>query len=44
MESNLAPIVLFTYNRPEHTEKTLNSLAANKYLASRFCGATQFFV
>jgi hypothetical protein len=26
----LAPIVLFVYNRPRHTEQTLNALAANK--------------
>ncbi len=26
---NYAPIVLFTYNRPKHTEKTLSSLEAN---------------
>ncbi len=25
----LAPIILFTYNRPEHTRRTLESLAAN---------------
>jgi hypothetical protein len=30
---SLAPIVLFVYNRPEHTSKTLNALAKN-YLAS----------
>lgn len=27
--SNLAPIVLFVYNRPEHTRRTLEALAAN---------------
>lgn len=27
---NLAPIVLFTYNRPNHTEQTLNALMQNK--------------
>lgn len=27
---NLAPIVLFVYNRPEHTHKTLNSLSKNE--------------
>lgn len=26
-----APVVLFVYNRPEHTKKTLDALAANKY-------------
>ena len=26
----LAPIILFTYNRPEHTQKVLNALADNK--------------
>ena len=25
----LAPIVVFTYNRPEHTQRTLNSLLIN---------------
>jgi len=30
MDTNdLAPITLFTYNRPEHTRKTLNALAKN---------------
>lgn len=28
---NLAPIILFTYNRPDHTEKTLEALMANSY-------------
>lgn len=28
--SNLAPIVLFVYNRPWHTEQTLNALMQNK--------------
>jgi hypothetical protein len=27
---NLSPIVLFVYNRPEHTKKTLNALKQNK--------------
>jgi hypothetical protein len=27
--SNLAPVILFIYNRPEHTRRTLISLAAN---------------
>jgi GT2 family glycosyltransferase len=27
---NLAPIVLFVYNRPEHTRKTLEALSANQ--------------
>ncbi|MBW8050452.1 MAG: glycosyltransferase [Cytophagales bacterium] len=27
---NLAPIVLFVYNRPEHTQKSLNSLMQNE--------------
>ena len=26
---DLAPIVLFTYNRPEHTTKVLDALASN---------------
>ena len=30
MNSNLAPIVLFTYSRPDHTRKLLDSLAANE--------------
>ncbi len=30
---NLAPIVLFTYNRPDHTKSTINALKAN-HLAS----------
>ncbi|MCO6500406.1 MAG: FkbM family methyltransferase [Vicingus serpentipes] len=29
MSSALAPIILFTYNRPLHTQKTLNALAKN---------------
>ncbi len=29
MECNLSPIILFVYNRPWHTEKTLNALKAN---------------
>ena len=31
--SNLAPIVLFVYNRPEHTRRTLEALAANPLAA-----------
>ena len=27
---NLAPIIIFVYNRPEHTQKTLEALAANE--------------
>lgn len=30
MLNQLAPIVLFTYNRPEHTQKVLDALALNK--------------
>lgn len=30
MENNLSPIVLFVYNRPEHTKKTLNALIHNE--------------
>lgn len=30
MKSSLAPIVLFVYNRPQHTEQTLNALKSNK--------------
>lgn len=28
--NNLAPIVLFVYNRPDHTKKTLEALSSNK--------------
>ncbi|NMH86361.1 glycosyltransferase family 2 protein [Flavivirga algicola] len=28
---NLAPVILFVYNRPWHTEQTLNALMLNKY-------------
>ena len=28
---NLAPIVVFTYNRPSHTQKTIESLGKNIY-------------
>jgi hypothetical protein len=31
---NLAPIVLFVYNRPEHTRRTLEALRANRLAAS----------
>jgi hypothetical protein len=31
MASNLAPIILFTYNRPDHTLKTLAALSHNLY-------------
>ena len=27
---NLAPVILFVYNRPEHTLKTLEALQANE--------------
>lgn len=30
MESELAPVILFTYNRPEHTKKVLDALAENR--------------
>ena len=30
---NLAPIVLFTYNRLEHTRQTIEALKANVYAA-----------
>jgi len=30
MIKTLAPIILFTYNRPRHTDKTLSALASNK--------------
>lgn len=29
--NNFAPVVLFVYNRAEHTKKTLDALASNKY-------------
>lgn len=29
MQENIAPIILFVYNRPNHTRKTLNALADN---------------
>ena len=29
MKSELAPVVLFVYNRPVHTQKVLDALAAN---------------
>lgn len=29
--NNLAPVVLFVYNRPEHTKKTLDALSKNKF-------------
>ena len=29
----LAPVVLFTFNRPKHTAETLNALAANQLVA-----------
>ena len=33
MEKRLAPVVLFVYNRPMHTFKTLESLALNQFAA-----------
>lgn len=27
---NLAPVILFTYNRPDHTKKVLDALAENE--------------
>ncbi|MBF4465674.1 glycosyltransferase family 2 protein [Flavobacterium sp. LC2016-12] len=33
MSTNLAPIVLFVFNRPQHTEKTLQALAKNTLAA-----------
>ena len=27
---SLAPVILFTYNRPEHTKRTMEALAANE--------------
>ena len=29
-ERMMAPVVLFTYNRPEHTKHTIEALAANE--------------
>lgn len=31
LENRKTPVALFVYNRPEHTKKTLDALAANKY-------------
>lgn len=31
--NNLAPIVLFTYNRPQHTQQTVEALLKNEYAA-----------
>ena len=28
-----APVILFTYNRPEHTKRTIEALAANEMAA-----------
>ena len=28
-----APVILFTYNRPEHTKRTIEALAANELAA-----------
>lgn len=30
---SLAPVILFTYNRPEHTKCTIEALAANELAA-----------
>ena len=30
---SLAPVILFTYNRPEHTKRTIEALAANELAA-----------
>lgn len=30
MQNNLAPIILFVYNRPWHTQQTLDALAKNE--------------
>ena len=35
----LAPILLFTYNRPQHTHQTLNALLENK-----LCQESELFV
>lgn len=29
-QRNIAPVILFTYNRPEHTRRTIEALAANE--------------
>ena len=34
MEKTVAPVILFVYNRPIHTQKTLDALAANTLAAS----------
>ena len=31
---NLAPVILFVYNRPDHTSRCLNALALNKYASA----------
>ena len=30
-ENNLAPIVLFVYNRPDHTRQTVEALQKNEF-------------
>ncbi|MDW8516030.1 glycosyltransferase family protein [Priestia flexa] len=43
MSENLAPVVLFVYNRPEHTQYTINALKKNRLAAKTdlfiFCDA-----
>ena len=34
MEKTVAPVILFVYNRPIHTQKTLEALAANRLATS----------
>ena len=29
-EREVAPVILFTYNRPDHTKRTIEALAANE--------------
>lgn len=36
---DMAPVILFTYNRPEHTKRTIEALAANK-----LAGETELYV
>ncbi len=37
MDYDLAPVVLFVYNRPNLTEKTIKSLILNELATKNFC-------
>ena len=39
-EKKTAPVILFTYNRPEHTRRTIEALAKNE-LAQDTCSPTR---